>query len=361
MNHRIHNFSAGPSTLPLEVLEEAQEQLVEYADSGMSLLEMSHRGEQYEAVHDEALRLAMELSGAPEAFEPLVIQGGATLQFAMVATNLLSAGGRGAYADTGVWASKAIKDGARHGDVEVVWDGAAEGYRRTPRPDEIVVGPDTRYLHITTNETIGGIRYPDWPRVDVPLVGDVSSEFMGRPLPWDRFDLVYGGVQKNLGPAGMALVFVRRSALEGLDPQVASYLRYDVHAAQRSMLNTPPVFSVWMLGKVLRWMKARGGLAAMEAAAEARAAALYAAIEASDGWYSNPVDPASRSVTNVVFRLADEDLEGRFVAEAEAVGLSGLTGHRSVGGCRASLYNAMPMAGVEALVEHMDRFRKANS
>ncbi len=357
---RLHNFSAGPSTLPLEVLEEARDELVDHHGSGMSLLEMSHRGGPFEAIHEEALGLAMELSGAPADFEPLVIQGGATLQFAMLAANLLAGGGEGAYAVTGVWADKAMQDGARHGRVTAVWDGGAEHYRRAPGPDELAVGPEARYLHITSNETIGGIRYPDWPQVDVPLVADVSSEFMSRPLPWERFDLVYGGVQKNLGPAGMALVFVRRSALADLEPAVASYLRYDVHVAARSLHNTPPVFSIWMLGKVLRWMRARGGLAAMEAAAEARAAMLYAAIDTSDGWYRAPVDPASRSVTNIVFRLPDTALEDRFVAEAQAAGLAGLKGHRSVGGCRASLYNAMPMVGVESLVGFMERFRKAN-
>jgi phosphoserine aminotransferase len=246
-----------------------------------------------------------------------------------------------------------------HGEVRAVWDGGPS-YDRAPAPDELVVEGSARYLHVTANETIGGVRYARWPEVDVPLVADVSSEFMSRPVPWDRCDLVYGGVQKNLGPAGMALVFVRRSALESLDPQVASYLRYAVHLEQESLYNTPPVFSVWMLGKVLRWMRDQGGLAAMEAAAEARAAALYAAIDGSDGWYRCPVEPESRSVTNVVFRLPDAELEERFVAEAEASRLSGLQGHRSVGGCRASLYNAMPMAGVEALVAFMEDFHAAN-
>jgi phosphoserine aminotransferase len=356
---RIFNFSAGPSTLPLEVLEQARDELVDHEGSGVSLLETSHRAEPYASIHREALQLAMELSGAPAEFEPLVIQGGATLQFAMLAANLLAGGGQGSYAVTGIWASKALQDGAMHGEVRAVWDGGPS-YDRAPAPDELVVEGSARYLHVTANETIGGVRYARWPEVDVPLVADVSSEFMSRPVPWDRCDLVYGGVQKNLGPAGMALVFVRRSALESLDPQVASYLRYAVHLEQESLYNTPPVFSVWMLGKVLRWMRDQGGLAAMEAAAEARAAALYAAIDGSDGWYRCPVEPESRSVTNVVFRLPDAELEERFVAEAEASRLSGLQGHRSVGGCRASLYNAMPMAGVEALVAFMEDFHAAN-
>lgn len=357
---RIHNFSAGPSTLPVEVLEETREELVDYRGAGMSLVEMSHRGPHYDAVHSEALALACEVFEVPEDFAPLALQGGATLQFSMLAANLLAAGGVGAYAITGTWARKAVEDAARHGEVMTVWDGSSDQYRRAPRTDELAVEPGTRYLHICTNETIEGVRYTQWPDVGVPLVGDVSSEFMSRPVPWELFDLVYGGVQKNLAAPGMALVFVRRAALEGLEPAVGSYLRYDVHLAANSLHNTPPVFSVWVLGKVLRWMRDRGGLAAMESAAAERAGLLYGAIDGSDGWYRCPVEPSSRSLTNVVFRLPTPELEDRFVAEAERAGLSGLKGHRSVGGCRASLYNAMPLDGVEALVGFMEAFREAN-
>ncbi len=236
------------------------------------------------------------------------------------------------------------------------------GAVRTPatpgsrRASEIDLRDNTRYLHITSNETIGGIQYKDWPDVPVPLVADMSSDIMSRPIPWERFDVVYGGVQKNLAPAGLALVIIRRSAMESTNRDLASYFRYDVHAAKGSMYNTPPVFPIYVMEKVLRWVEERGGLPAMKAAADARASLLYAAIDDSDGFYTNPVEPDSRSNMNVVFRLADESLEASFIAAAGERGMVGLKGHRRVGGCRASLYNAMPLAGVEALCELMTDF-----
>lgn len=358
---RIFNFSAGPCTLPLEVLEEAQREFVEYHDAGMSLIEMSHRSPEYEAVHSEAMALAKEVAGAPEGFEVLFVQGGATLQFAMVPLNLLAEGDHGAYVDTGVWAGRAIEDAVHHGSTYTAWSGADDGYRRAPDASEIELRPRTRYLHITANETIGGVRYADWPDVDVPLVGDVSSEYMSRPLPWDRFDVVYGGVQKNLAPAGMAVVFVRRSAMEHTNRDLASYLRYDVHGASESMFNTPPVFAIWIMGKVLRWIESRGGLGAVEAASVAKAAVVYTAIDESDGFYRCPVDRASRSLMNIVFRLPTEELEAAFLDEVDKAGMSGLKGHRSVGGLRASVYTAMPMEGVERLAELMHAFAAAHA
>ena len=220
---------------------------------------------------------------------------------------------------------------------------------------------DTRYLHITSNETIGGIRYAEWPEAPVPLVADMSSDFMSRPIPWPRFDLVYGGVQKNLGPAGMAMVFLRRALLDEARENVARYLRYDVHQKSSSLFNTPPVFTVWVTGKVLRWMKGKGGLEVIEREAREKAELVYGVIDASEGYYRCPVDEASRSHMNVVFRLPSEDLEARFLARAEAVGLVNLKGHRSVGGCRASLYNAMPRASVEALCGFMHDFRSGRT
>jgi Phosphoserine aminotransferase len=357
---RIHNFSAGPSTLPLAVLERARDELVEYHGAGMSLVEMSHRGPRYDAVHHEAMRLVRELLEVPEEFAVLFLQGGATLQFAMVPMNLLHAGERGAYADTGTWAGKALADAAHHGAVYRAWDGAPYGYRRTPHSEELELTAATRYLHITSNETIGGIRYPQWPDVTVPLVADMSSDYLTRPVPWERFDLVYGGVQKNLGPAGAALVIVRRSTLEHTNRDLAAYLRYDVHAAKDSLYNTPPVFTIWIVAEVLRWVRDRGGVPAMEAAARRKAELVYGTIDASGGFYRSPVDPESRSLTNVVFRLADEDLEARFLEEAAAQGLSGLKGHRSVGGCRASLYNALEEESVRVLTEFMRDFQARN-
>jgi phosphoserine aminotransferase len=357
----VFNFSAGPCTLPLSVLEEARAEFVDYQGTGMSLIEMSHRSDAYESVHYRAMELATEMAGAPDDFQVLFVQGGASLQFAMVPLNLLGEGKTGAYALTGAWAARAYDDALRHGDAYVAWEGTGVDVPRTPSSEEIGLRPGTRYLHITANETIDGVQYPTWPEVDVPVVADVSSEFMSRPVPWDRVDLIYGGIQKNLGPAGLAVVFVRRTVLDDTRRDVAAYLRYDVHAAKDSLFNTPPVFAVYMMGRVLEWMKDRGGLPTMEEAARRRAALVYGAIDQSDGFYRCPVEPSSRSVMNVVFRLPSEDLEARFSAEAAERGLVALRGHRSVGGCRASLYSAMPLAGVEALVEFMGEFQKKHA
>lgn len=331
-----------------------------YHGTGMSLIEMSHRAREYDDIHQEAMRLAMEVFEVPDDFGVLFIQGGATLQFAMVPMNLLAGGGRAGYADSGSWAQGAIEDGRHYGDIYTAWDGAEDGYARMPRGDEFDIQDGTRYLHITSNETIGGIRFHEWPRVDVPLVADMSSDFMSRRIPWDRFDLVYGGVQKNLGPAGMALVFVRRSILENVDPDVARYLRYDVHLDKDSLFNTPPVFTIYMVGKVLKWMQAQGGIDAMEQRAAAKSEILYSVIDNSDGYYSCPVDKASRSHMNVVFRLPTEDQEKTFLKEAEAESLLNLKGHRSVGGCRASIYNALPEGSVRTLAGFLTDFQRRN-
>lgn len=361
MSNRKHNFSAGPCTLPLEVLQQAQDEFVDYHGAGMSLIEMSHRGKHFETVAAEAHAMALEIFKAPDDFTVLFLQGGATLQFAMVPMNLLHKKQRAAYVHSGAWAKGAIADAKIYGDAYLAWDGSAENYMRMPADDELQIHDNTRYLHITTNETIGGIRFADFPEVDVPLVGDMSSEYMARPIPWDRFDLVYGGAQKNLGPAGMAVVFIRKSILKDTNRDIGQLLRYDIHADKNSMFNTPPVFAIYMFGKVLKWMKAQGGLAAMEKAAAEKSAALYGTIDNSNGYYSCPVDVACRSHMNVVFRLPNEDAEKKFLSAADAVGLMNLKGHRSVGGCRASIYNAMPMAGVTALTEFMEKFRADNS
>ena len=354
---RAMNFGAGPSMLPLPVLEEVQAEIVEYGGTGMSMIEMSHRSAAYESVHGGAVALVRELFAVPEAFDVLFIQGGATMQFGMVPMNLLTGSMAGAYVDTGAWATKAFEDGSHHGNVYEAWSGRDIGYARVPETAELSIRSDTRYVHVTSNETIGGVQYRAWPEVDVPMVADMSSDFLSRPIPWERFDVVYGGVQKNLAPAGLALVIVRRDVLEHTQRDLASYFRYDVHAAKGSMHNTPPVFAIYVMEKVLRWMRDRGGLPVMEAAADERAALLYRAIDESDGFYVNPVEVASRSNMNVVFRLSDHTLEPQFVSAASGRGMVGLKGHRSVGGCRASIYNAMPMAGAEALRDFMVEFQ----
>lgn len=352
---RVHNFGAGPCTLPLDILEEAREEFLDFAGTGMSVIEMSHRSPEYQELHQTALAAARRLASAPDDVEVMVVQGGATLQFAMVALNLLQPEVSGAYAVTGTWASKAMADAAGHGHVYPAWDGAPEGFVRTPTDEEIVIHPATRYLHVTTNETIGGIRYPEWPRVDVPIVADMSSEYMARPIDWDRVRLVYGGVQKNLGPAGAALVFVHREVMEGV-PELPNYLSYRWHAETGSLGNTPPMFTVYLMGKVLARLERRGGVTALAEESKRKSDLIYGVIERSEGFYRSPVDAAHRSWTNVVFRLADEDMERRFLEAAQTAGLVGLKGHRSVGGCRASLYAGLPMGSVETLAQFMEDF-----
>lgn len=360
MSKRVHNFCAGPCTLPLSVLEEARDEFVDYHGEGMSLIEMSHRAKAYDEVHQEAMRLALEVYGAPQDFGVMFIQGGATLQFAMVPMNLLSAGTTAGYVNSGSWGQGAIADAKPHAEIYTAWDGAEHNYTRMPRPGEIRVEPNTRYLHVTSNETIGGIRMVDWPDAGVPLVADMSSDYMSRAIPWEKFDLIYGGAQKNLGPAGMAIVFMRKSIVDGLNKNLARYLRYDVHLDKDSLFNTPPVFAVYMVGKVLKWMKAKGGLAVIEREAADKAAILYDVIDGSGGYYSSPVDEACRSHMNVVFRLPSEDLEKKFLAEADRADLVNLKGHRSVGGCRASIYNALPADSVRVLADFMGEFQRAN-
>jgi phosphoserine aminotransferase len=323
----------------------------------MSIIEMSHRTPDYERVHSEALDLTRRLFKAPPDWKALFLQGGATLQFAMVPMNLLRPGETAGYVVAGTWGKKAAADGAFYGDTYTAWSGADAGFVRAPAPDEIEVRPGTRFLHITSNETVSGLRIHRWPECDAPLVIDMSSDFLTRPIPWDRCDVVYGGAQKNLGPAGLTLVFVRSSVLEQSRPEVGAYLRYAVHAEEDSLYNTPPVFSIWMMGKVLRWVEHNGGLAAMEKAAATRASLIYEAIDGSDGYYTGPIEVESRSHMNVVFRLPTEDDEQNFVKAAAAQGLLHLKGHRSVGGIRASMYNALPIEGAQRLAEFMGDYR----
>jgi phosphoserine aminotransferase len=354
---RAVNFCAGPCTLPLPVLEEAAAEFVDYGGTGMSLIEMSHRSPEYDAVHTEALERVRRLFAVPDDFEILLLQGGATLQFAMVPLNLLDEGAIAGYVESGSWGKKALSDATHHGTVYSAWSGQESGFTRMPTTEEAEIRPGSRYLHVTSNETIHGVRLTEWPETDVPLVGDMSSDYLTRPIPWERFDAVYGGAQKNLGPAGLTIVFVRRAALERSNRDLAAYLRWDIHADKNSLYNTPPVFAIYMMSKVLGWIEAEGGLPAMEKAAEARAGLIYRVIDESDGYYRNPIDPPSRSLMNVVFRLPDEEREARFLAEAQARHFVNLKGHRSVGGIRASMYNAMPMSGVEAFASFMESFR----
>jgi phosphoserine aminotransferase len=340
------------------VLEEVQREWLDFAGTGMSLIELSHRSATYERVHDDALRRMRTVSEAPDDFEIVFIQGGATLQFSMVPLNLLAAETSAGYVVSGSWGRRAYTDAKAHGQAYAAWDGAKDGYTRMPWPDEVSIRDGTRYLHITTNETIEGIRMPYLPEVEVPMVADVSSDYLARRLPWDRFDLVYGGVQKNLGPAGLAVVFVRQQILDNSRSDLGSFLRYQWHAAGRSLAHTPAMFSIYVMAKVLRLIEEQGGVSGLEAASTAKAGLIYEVIDKSDGFYSSPVERAHRSHMNVVWRMPSVELEADFLAAAEKQKLIGLRGHRSIGGCRASLYAGMGMDSVETLAEFMEDFAR---
>ena len=353
--NRIHNFSAGPCTLPVEALQEAREHLVDYHGEGMGLIEMSHRSKTYDAVHEGAIALVRELLDLPQTHKVLFLGGGATMQFAMTAANCLR-GGSADYTCSGSWSKKAIADAKKYGRVNVVWDGSEEKFTTLPDPASVKTSDGAAYLHLTSNETIEGVQWQSFPDVEAPIVADMSSDIMSRPIPAEKFGVIYAGAQKNIGPAGVTLVIVRDDVLEQCPDDLPLYFNYRNHAEKNSLLNTPPVFQVWMVKLVLEWVKRNGGLAWAREMARTKSGMVYDAIARQGGFYRCPVDPAHRSSMNVVFRLPSEALEKDFIERAEAEGLSGLKGHRSVGGCRASLYNAMPLEGVEALTGFMADF-----
>lgn len=358
---RIYNFSAGPSTLPFEALEEAAGRFVDYENSGMSLIEMSHRGKQYDEVHKETIALLRDVLKVPEDYHVLLLQGGATLQFGMVPLAFLKAGMSADYVLTGSWAKKAAADARAAGKVSVAWDGAECSYARIPAQEELTLDTDAAYVHICSNETIGGIQWQSFPETgSVPLVCDMSSDIMSRPLPWNKIDMAYAGAQKNLAPAGMALVIMSERLASTARTDLPAYLRYDLHIKENSLYNTPPTFVVWMTQLTLKWVKSIGGMQELERRRDEKAGMLYGAIDASSGYYRCPVERDSRSAMNIVWRLPSEELESAFIKQAQAEGLSGLKGHRSVGGCRASIYNAMPVEGVKALTDFMKHFMEKN-
>lgn len=358
---RIYNFAAGPSTLPLPALEEAARELVEYQNTGMSLIEMSHRGKIYDGIHNETIALVRELLCVPDDFHVLFLQGGATLQFGMVPMAFLHPGETAEHIITGHWAQRAYNDAALTGGASIIWDGGDARYTRIPRQDELHISRDAAYVHVCSNETIGGIQWPALPDTgDAPLVVDMSSDILSRPVCWDGLGMLFAGTQKNLAPAGMALVVLHRGFAERARKDLPAYLRYDLHIANNSMYNTPSTFVIWMTNLTLKWLKGMGGLPAIEKLRDEKAAMLYNCIDESRGYYASPVDPESRSKMNVVWRLADDVSEKTFLDGAEKEGLCGLKGHKSVGGCRASLYNAMPVEGVRALVQYMTFFMEKN-
>jgi phosphoserine aminotransferase len=355
--NRLFNFSAGPATLPLPVLEQAQRDLVAFPGAGMSVMEMSHRSKTFEGILAGAVASVVELAGVPSGYTVLLLQGGASLQFSMVPMNLLGTG-TADYLDTGSWAAKAIAEARRVGTVNVTGSTAADGYNRIPAPPEIALTPGASYVHATTNNTIEGTQWKTLPGTgDVPLVADASSDIFSRPIDVGRYGLIYAGAQKNLGPSGVTLVIVRDDLLQRSSAGLPAMLSYKVQAKNGSLYNTPNTFGIYILGLVLGWLEANGGLAGIAAVNERKAAKLYAEIDRS-GFYRGTAQRESRSLMNVTFRLRDQELEKAFVKEATAAGFDGLEGHRSVGGMRASIYNAFPEAGIDALVSFMQEFER---
>jgi phosphoserine aminotransferase len=355
---RVFNFSAGPAVMPLPVLEQAQRELVSLPGVGMSVMEISHRSRTFEDMLQSTIAGIRDLAGVPSNYKILFLQGGASLQFTMVPMNLLRAGTVADYVDTGTWAAKAATEARRAGSVNVTGSTKADNYNRIPSQAELRLTPGAAYVHITTNNTIEGTGWKTLPEVaGAPLVADASSDIFSGPIDAGRFGLVYAGAQKNLGPAGLTLVIIRDDLLARSDDNLPTMLSYKVQAANNSLYNTPNTFGVYILGLVVSWLKSLGGLPAIARINERKAARLYAEIDRT-GFYRGTAQKGSRSLMNITFRLPSEDLEKAFDKEATAAGLDGLKGHRSVGGMRASIYNAFPEEGVEALVQFMREFER---
>jgi len=358
--NRIHNFSAGPAVLPVPVLEEAQRNLVALPGVGMSVLEISHRSKTFEAILAAAEADLRALGKVPSNYKVLFLQGGASMQFSMVPLNLLTAGATADYIVTGGWAQKAVKEAQRVGTVNIAASTESENFARIPRQDELELTPNAAYVHMTTNNTLFGTEWTGEPAVgDVPLVADASSDMFSRPLDVAKYGLIYAGAQKNLGPSGVTLVIIREDLLTRSSKSLHTMLNYAVHSENGSMYNTPPCFGIYLMGLVMKWGLAQGGLGALAAHNQRKADKIYAEVDRS-GFYRGTADKASRSRMNITFRLPSEDLEKMFVKESTAAGLDGLKGHRSVGGMRASIYNAFPEEGVDALVAFMKEFERKN-
>lgn len=359
LTQRAYNFNAGPSALPQEVLEKAQHQLVDFRDSGMSIMEMSHRSAIFDEVHNEAIALLKKLYAIPENYEVLFLQGGASLQFTMVPMNFLSTDQKASYVLSGSWSEKAFKEAKFFGTPVEAASTKENQYRHIPALADIQFNEDDAYVHITSNNTIYGTQWKDYPNTrNVPLVADMSSDILSKPLDIQKFGLIYAGAQKNLGPSGVTVVIIRKDLLEKANKNIPTMLKYTTHADSNSLYNTPPTFGIYMLGEVLKWVESNGGVAAVEKHNELKAKVIYDAIDNSNGFYKGHATPESRSLMNITFRVTDEELEKLFLAEAKAAGFVGLNGHRSVGGCRASTYNAVPLEACEALRDFMVDFQQ---
>jgi phosphoserine aminotransferase len=360
MTERIFNFSAGPAVLPLPVLEEAQRNLISLPGVGMSVMEISHRSKTFDEIIGGAERGLRELLGLPENYHVLFLQGGASLQFSMIPMNFLPEGGSADYIVTGSWGKKAVKEAKREGAVNIAATMADGGFTRVPGQDELKLDPNAAYVHLTTNETIEGVEWKQEPDVgNVPLVADASSDILSHPIPAEKYALIYAGAQKNMGPSGVTLVIIRDDLLQRIPDNLHTMLDYRTHVENNSLYNTPNTWGIYIIDLVCKWLKEKGGLEGMQRENETKAQLLYDAIDATD-FYRGHADADSRSIMNITFRLPSEELEKKFASEATAAKLDGLKGHRSVGGIRASIYNAFPREGVEALVAFMKEFEKKN-
>jgi phosphoserine aminotransferase len=361
MSQGVFNFNAGPAVLPLDVLKEVQGQMLNYQETGMSILEISHRSKEYETINRRAEANLKELLGLGDTHRVLLLQGGASTQFAMIPMNLLTAGQTADYILTGAWSEKALKEAKLFGNTHVAATTAEGNYKRIPHRDEIQLSDKPAYVHITSNNTIFGTQWRQLPSFGkVPLIADMSSDILSKPFAAENFSLIYAGAQKNLGPSGVTVVIARKELLENNPKDIPTMMRYETHAKNDSLYNTPPAFSVYVLDLVLQWVKSQGGLAGMQKRNEEKAALIYDTIDQSGGFYIGHAEQDSRSLMNITFRLPSEEQEKTFVSQAEKAGLVGLKGHRSVGGLRASVYNAMTLEGCQALQQFMLHFQQNN-
>jgi phosphoserine aminotransferase len=357
MTERIYNFSAGPAVIPVEVLEKARGEMLSFSGIGMSVMEISHRSKHFEAVLAAAEAGIRELLAVPDNYKVLFLQGGASLQFSMIPMNFLPSGGSADYIVTGAWGKKAVKEAKRCGTVNTIFSSADSGFKSVPTQDELNFTAGAEYVHYTSNETIEGVEFKyDLDGGGIPVVCDASSNILSKPIDVEKHALIYGGAQKNIGPSGVTLVIIRDDMIAKVPENQHSMLDYRAIAENDSMLNTPNTWGIYIISLVCEWLRNLGGVDAMEQRNINKARLLYDAIDSSDGYYRGHADPAARSLMNVTYRLPSEDLERQFCTEASALGLDGLKGHRSVGGIRASIYNAFPKEGVERLVEFMKDF-----
>jgi len=358
---RTFNFNAGPSALPLTVLEKAQQELLNFRGSGMSIMELSHRSTDYEEVHNQAITRLKELLSIPENYEVLFLQGGGSLQFSMIPMNFLQPDQKAGYIMTGAWSEKAFSEAKLFGDVYHTASTKDSNYRRIPKFHELQYNHDDAYIHLTSNNTIFGTQWNEFPDTgNVPLIADMSSDILSKPFDISKFALIYAGAQKNLGPSGVTVVIIRKDMIEKANSTIPTMLRYSIHAKNNSLYHTPPTFGIYMLGEVLGWIQELGGVKEIAKRNEEKAKLIYDTIDNSNEFYLCHAELESRSLMNITFRLKDEGLEKKFLSEAKKEGFSGLNGHRSVGGCRASTYNAVPYGTCKALSEFMTHFQKTH-